>query len=254
MLKRVIRAVLILGALLTVAWALGLFTSHAEICAKNPDTGQKECATYNIALVALWHVGEFLNYYGVAVSALATVAIAAFTYTLYRVTGRQARLTLAGIRLAQNEFVSTFRPKMAIRSIMIANIGPGKPISIDFGIFNVGESTAHIRRRNATILIHRGTLPPRPPYNASKTIPEKVQVVCGGSIRETASTNSLATSEQVTSLASYQADLYLIGYVHFVDDADTPRECAFCRKWDPEKNRFRRLDPVDSDYEYEDYG
>src|SRR5665213_4461672 len=102
MLKRIIRAVLILGALLTVAWALGLFTSHAEICGKNSDTGQKECATYNIALVALWHVGEFLNYYGVAVSALATVAIAAFTYTLYSVTGRQARLTLAGMRWSRS--------------------------------------------------------------------------------------------------------------------------------------------------------
>jgi hypothetical protein len=60
-----------------------------EICTKTVNASRENCAVHNLAVVVLGHVGEFLNYYGPAVTAIATVAIALFTLTLWVATDRQ---------------------------------------------------------------------------------------------------------------------------------------------------------------------
>lgn len=68
-----------------------LIPAYDEICHTNPDTHQKYCTSYHIALVVLWHIGELLNYYGVAVTAGASFAIAIFTRTLWLTSQEQLR-------------------------------------------------------------------------------------------------------------------------------------------------------------------
>lgn len=65
---------------------LSLIPKYGDICTKNEYTGQKECATYHIVLVTLWHLAKFFDDHAGAIAALATVFIGFFTFTLYKAT------------------------------------------------------------------------------------------------------------------------------------------------------------------------
>ena len=57
--------------------------------------------------------------YNGAITAIATIVVAAFTIVLARVTGRQARLTAETIKLAREEFASSHRPRIILRDVCI---------------------------------------------------------------------------------------------------------------------------------------
>ena len=67
-----------------------IFHLTSEICGKDEYSGQKNCATYNVVLVALWHIVKAMNDFGIAITAIATVAVAAFTLTLWSVGKKSA--------------------------------------------------------------------------------------------------------------------------------------------------------------------
>lgn len=56
---------------------------YGEICKPDEYTHAKECATYHMLLVWLWHLVKFLNDYGLAFTALFTLAVAVFTWLIY---------------------------------------------------------------------------------------------------------------------------------------------------------------------------
>jgi hypothetical protein len=66
----------------------------------NPETWQQDCSAYNAILYALWKIGEFVDSHSGAFTTLATVAIAAFTLTLWQSTNK---LWLAGERHSERE-------------------------------------------------------------------------------------------------------------------------------------------------------
>ena len=122
-------------------WELWLSQQYGEICNSNPDTHQKYCATYNVVLVFLWHITEFLNYYAATIAAIATVFIAGFTATLWRATTRQAQLTRDSINLARREFVVTHRPKLILREAYSLISDPlESKIVVCYTIANIGGS------------------------------------------------------------------------------------------------------------------
>ena len=82
----VLCAIAVWWLVMWIAIDTSFIPATADICKKNEYTNQKECTTYHIALVAIWHVGEFLNYYAAAIAALATIALGIFTFTLWRAT------------------------------------------------------------------------------------------------------------------------------------------------------------------------
>ena len=59
--------------------------------------------------------GAFIDENNGTLTALATIAIAAFTLTLWRATTEQGRLTRDAIELGTKEFVATHRPKLRLR-------------------------------------------------------------------------------------------------------------------------------------------
>lgn len=65
-----------------------LVPDYHEYCKIDPDTHQKNCARYHVTLFLAIHVGEALNYWGAAVTALATIAIAVFTFSLRQSTDK----------------------------------------------------------------------------------------------------------------------------------------------------------------------
>jgi hypothetical protein len=57
--------------------------------------------------------GELINYYSPSLTAIATIAIAAFTLTLWRATTKQAELTREAVALGRTRFVLR-RPLIAV--------------------------------------------------------------------------------------------------------------------------------------------
>ena len=68
----------VLAGLIAVAFEL----VQGQICEYNQATEHEECTTYSLVPFLLIQVGKTLNNYGVAITALATVAIGFFTLTL----------------------------------------------------------------------------------------------------------------------------------------------------------------------------
>ncbi len=85
-LRRFLALLAVVAALIWIGIESSLIPAHADICSKNEYTGNKECATYHITLVALWHFGRLLEDHAGAITAIATVLIGYFTYTLYQAT------------------------------------------------------------------------------------------------------------------------------------------------------------------------
>ncbi len=105
----------IVGALLLLAALSLLLPIYGEICTENQYTGHKDCAAYHIVLVALWHLAKVLNNWSAAITAVATVSIAAFTWTLWRATSEQGRLTVRAITEAQQSSQRELRAYLSVR-------------------------------------------------------------------------------------------------------------------------------------------
>jgi len=85
------RGWLILAGAIAFVVAWESFSSpllYGQICEKGQHADNENCSTYHIVLVALWHLGKFLNSWEGALTFAATAVIAAFTAILYIATKR----------------------------------------------------------------------------------------------------------------------------------------------------------------------
>jgi hypothetical protein len=102
-LARRTRVVLVFVGTLVVLAAVSLLVPiYGEICTENQYTGHKDCAAYHMVFVALWHLAKPFSDWSAGITAIATVAIGAFTWTLWRATTEQGRLTVRAINGAQD--------------------------------------------------------------------------------------------------------------------------------------------------------
>jgi hypothetical protein len=76
----------VLAGLLVVAFETD-FSGHI-VCEHNQTTEHEDCTTYSLFPFLLIQVFKTLNDYGVAITALATIAIGIFTFTLKMSTDR----------------------------------------------------------------------------------------------------------------------------------------------------------------------
>jgi hypothetical protein len=77
--------------LVGVALLIGFFALipfNGEICEKPDNAGHKECAAHNLPIYLAFKIQVILDALGVAITALATIAIAWFTLTLRRSTDK----------------------------------------------------------------------------------------------------------------------------------------------------------------------
>jgi hypothetical protein len=74
---------------IAIGVALSASPPYYQIC-EVAEAGQKQCTAYSIAPFFLIKVMETLDAYSVLITALATIAIAYFTYVLHSVTGKAA--------------------------------------------------------------------------------------------------------------------------------------------------------------------
>jgi hypothetical protein len=85
---------LILGTIYVVG-LIALIPAHGEICKEGQKAGEEACTSYSLLPFLLIRIGQALDALGVAITALATIAIAWFTWSLWRSTDK---LWIAGER------------------------------------------------------------------------------------------------------------------------------------------------------------
>ena len=145
-----------------------LVPGYSDICQKSEYTGKEECAKHHFLLVTLWHAGEFLNYYGVAITAIATGFIGWFTFTLKNASLEQSRLTNESIELARKEFLSTHRPRLIVREAYLkspVNLGDYFTVSVTAQAFGTATGNYEVVLNGVSVLNSGGT-----PYGQAVTV------------------------------------------------------------------------------------
>lgn len=168
-----------------IAWASGVLPTSAPYCYAD-ESGHKDCATYNIALIALWAMGKVLNSISSALTAIATLVIAAFTATLWIATSRQAELTARSVRVSEQALTDLERPYLFVLDYnwLLKEKAEAKGIKhgLVYSVMNGGKLPAFIK--NVKIGMRFGqSIPPMediPPIHELLTAP----LIGGGEKRE----------------------------------------------------------------------
>lgn len=211
--------------------------------------------------------GEFIESHNGGITALATLVIAAFTGTLWISTSKQARLTRESIDLARNEFISTWRPKLRVRNIVVYQpeggekfplFTPCRPLIGKLQVVNIGGTTAKIKQGRIIVFWNESGLPMELPYarsNIGVYLPE-ASLAPGKSIEPAFQSDATlpANVGTISTGVIGQLHLYVMGSIEYDDESGIRRRTNFCRE-------YRRLNwqidgrfyPVDDpDYEHEE--
>jgi hypothetical protein len=125
----------------TLAAALELDV-QGQICEYNQATEHEDCTTYSLLPFLLIQVFNTLNYYGVAITALATVAIGVFTLTLKLSTDR---LWVAGEKqrkLSEDTARRQLRAYVFVAQVEIVDVGTSN-VNAAVIIRNTGQTPAY---------------------------------------------------------------------------------------------------------------
>ena len=195
-----------------------------------------------------WSVIAFLQEYDGAVTALATVAIGIFTFSLVIVTNRQARLTREAIAIARADLISTHYPRIVLRDAhlvadriiyLLTNTGAVKATVVESLVFDEfvedGSRIAPLRSADHDYL---GRL-----------------VFEGGETKDlTRDVSSLSlTFIKSRSVAGIRGKVYFVGALIYEDVLGIRRRSIFRRLWDDASLTFVRLPPdQERDHEYAD--
>jgi len=242
-------ALALIIVVLSISFSL-LVPSYGEICTKNEYSGTKECDSHHIALVLFWQFIKWANDFGPAITALATVAVAGFTWTLYRATSQQGRLTGQAIDLTRAEFNVTHRPKIILRAFVIGDrdLQSDRPVGFIFTAHNIGDSPGRvIEVRSATLVLKDKE---KIPDDLSFPFSEKFSVSLKSGQREIFPANggSAVSREESMQIFAGSHVLLCLGSVIYLDAEGTRRETGFCRRYRPRQDEWDTI--KESPYEY----
>jgi hypothetical protein len=268
--KRNPRLSLLIGAFLTIVTATYFVAPYSEICKTAKDSSQINCPLYRAPLAVLIAIADFLRTNAEPIIAVATAALFVATYRLWRATvelaadtnkdaTKQAELTREAIRLSEKQFIASNRPRLAVRQIFFndpdGDGGPANPSVIYFTVFNKGASPAKITRIETTDrLCDKGSrLPGVLPFSDDRQMGADPRVIpTGGSwfteypIDDAYRMRILRVPRSILK----SKDFFLFGRITYEDKNGVVRKFGFCRRYDPDSDRFERAG--DSDYEYSD--
>jgi hypothetical protein len=168
-------------------------------------------------------------------------------------------LTKESLDLARKEFISTHRPRLIIRGVTIKPhthpsllIEPGKPIMVEAVVVNTGNSPAEIFNSNATILVGGRMFGARTPFGPALDHFNGINLVPGGAytIVLTADKVHFVNAGQYSPVRNGEQVIYFFGYIMYRDEIGNERRTTFCRRYDPNAERFILVD--NPDYEHAD--
>ncbi len=239
------------------AVALGLFAaclvitpSHKECAAKNyhEDAQKPESQRQGAVAIFLLCEGEALDKNEGVITALGTLLIAAFTLTLWLVTGK-------AVALSREEFAATHRPQIKIHSVKYDPI-VNKEGDVDFDkigarviFYNTGTGTATISVIRYSIRQRVGPLESGifgtevvPPNHA------RIESGMGDSIEMPSDLEIRAARIAGDSTSK----VYLIGVIYYSDQRGGRRQTSFCRVWGgtPQRRIWCPADEPEYEYSY----
>lgn len=172
---------------------------------------------------------------------------------------------------AQRTYIASHRPKLTIRFVMLINEiaeAGDMQMSGSFQVFNVGDSAAKIRASYSEV-IFGDSLPPRSTsYSESMgELSGEIELLSGQSQTISFPTGEPRRLEQDERMAIRRRladartnpitatnwpwnNLFVVGWIKYVDESGKTRKTGFCRKYDFLTKRFAVCN--DYDYEYED--
>jgi hypothetical protein len=189
--------------LATAIWAVYLVlqsnaSAYHQICEANQYTGKESCSPHHIPYVVAWYIGYWFDKASPVITALATVAVAAFTWTLYKssealgsISGKTAEIAEKQIAISalqtdiqkkqhavgRLQFLAEHRPRLRIRHVCLtADMNAPGTVSvyrtgdiIDGGlsVVNVGGSSATVLRSTYRIFMSQNGLPLRSPLDVA---------------------------------------------------------------------------------------
>jgi hypothetical protein len=192
----------------------------------------------------------FLEAHNGAITALATVLIAAFTIVLAVVSNRQARLIEDQARIARNEFIVTHRPKIIVRAFQMLNpdAGVGVAPRVIFIAHNIGDSPARIIEVRSATLVQ--DINANLPNDLGFPFLENFHVTLVSGQKEVFPINGADpfVENEAMEIFARRSMLLCLGIVAYLDGAGTRRETGFCRRFMSDAREWSTL--RDSEYEY----
>jgi hypothetical protein len=211
-----------------------------------------------------------------AITALSGMAVAVFTFTLWRATHRlwhssenqltEFRRSLEqSERIAEEEFVATHAPNIRVKHVWLAGtVWDGEQIVIRIVVVNVGKTLAQVTGGQLVTLVRETDhelpiWPEMPPALSFHTDPSPHVLDSGISLEfPPLSTGMTLARDENVALWEGKKRLYCIGHIDYTDRHGRLRKTAYCRVLAKPRTPKSHLDPgrfivhPDPDYEYED--
>ncbi len=260
----------ILGAVVAMEMASWITSRITPCIVKSANYGEQyaknnECPTLHVfffksAASVLEAVGhEWLI-------AIAAIATAFFTATLWRATSGMLRVTNASLKLARDEFLSTHRPKIRVKNVwLIEPIAAQKVIAVDVLFVNIGNGTAIIHTFGIDFSVVDNAVGILPGNLEPPIVEGFSGSTCGlgFTIRVEGIRSKTPLDENtVSAIMNGQRMLCCFGKVEYFDSGPPEtrriRRTSFYRVFKPfprasdGMGRFIKSEKSDPDYEYED--
>ena len=220
------------GGLWICWWGASGFPLEGEICeTTNP---KYNCDSYNVILYSAWRIAHAANEWSALIAALATIAVAAFTWVLFAIARDQ---------LLHNRHVERAYVKMSHSPPGLEFTSDGSNVEID--IRNHGRTPAKVTNvlLNSRFALTGKNLPLPPTYDFADSAPHRAFLVAGD--------NAFLRVNLDTTLGTINAlpegtVLCVSGYVDYIDAFGVRHRGGYARVFDgtlgPESNLpFRRF-------------
>lgn len=255
-----------------------LFPASYEYCQPNEYTHAKDCTPeYLGPFIFRWIVAVADAHNGL-ITAVATLFVAGFTWTLWRTSSKQAELTRDSIKLARDEFIATHRPKIILREAFCGPVLEGTEIRVIMNFANIGTTEGTIVN---SVLDIEAVSTKQTRFFLSPTAEaanELGTLTLAGGASRLVSFNDLPNRRPNTAApptwnnelfglkSGYRAArdgpietvhfrdhvVHLVGQLVYEDGQGQRRRTAFRRVLDPARQRFYRLEADEPDLDYAD--
>jgi hypothetical protein len=247
----------VLAGLLVVAFESDFPDFQGRRCEYNQATKHEDCATYTFFPFLLIQISKTLNDYGVAITALATVAISIFTLTLKLSTDKLSTATNETIRLTKEAFIAANRPKLIVRELRMLPQNHNTTmatVEVSYVVANTGASEAEIVDSWIEIQDVRYGLLPLHSIEENNPI-GKIVIKGGANVSRTQSSSVGHVSLQIGRMSAQRLqheppELVFRGFITYLDQNQITRRTGFYRRYNFKTMRFCIID--DPDYEYAD--
>jgi hypothetical protein len=230
--------------ILFAAWSSGII---GEIC-EETKAGQEHCVTYNLASLILIQIFRILHTLEGVITALATAAIAWFTWTLWQssekmwnVTKLSAEASQKSADFAEKSLFEANRPLVAINPLELCDANEFQPgAHIHFGLKNVGKGVAIVNKVGVTVqtsMPRALTLTTNPAFFASDI---NSPIEPGGTLSGLYVASVLLGEREVQQIRSGQMLMTVILQIVPQDIFHNPFDQKFPFVFDHKQNRLAR--------------